>query len=350
MSNNDKTMVFGSDQNKNNDQERLDNTSRNQGDTVYGESPTNDESVTENPNKTSNRKKIIVGGAGIAATAGISGFAYGSSTEPEMAMAAEGNDVSLADEFAGIINQPQETETSNLHQSTKATSSNAHHNGSYEVSFLDNDNDGITDSLTVNGRVVSPENIHYPSASGMVENELELANVSDYVQDGANMADTMSYEIQAGDTLSEIAQTNHTTIDHIMALNPQISDADLIYAGNNLVIPTNDNESNPYANWDGDANTQHLTIEPSDALLETVPVEEPILSETEFSNTDWSSFEDQPMEQYTEEELIQGTSEDYSMSTSYENEFSQTDFNSYQSPEGYYDADFGNDVGSSDFV
>jgi len=63
--------------------------------------------------------------------------------------------------------------------------------------------------------------------------------------------ESTQYSIQPGDTLSEIAQAHNTTIDHIMELNPDISDADLIYAGNKLEVPLGDNASNPYADWDG---------------------------------------------------------------------------------------------------
>ena len=39
------------------------------------------------------------------------------------------------------------------------------------------------------------------------------------------------YVVQPGDTLSEIAEAYDTTIEHLMELNPQIQNANLIYAG-----------------------------------------------------------------------------------------------------------------------
>ncbi len=50
--------------------------------------------------------------------------------------------------------------------------------------------------------------------------------------------DTITYVIQRGDTLGEIAQRYNTTINAILALNPQITNANIIYPGQVLVIPT----------------------------------------------------------------------------------------------------------------
>ena len=46
-----------------------------------------------------------------------------------------------------------------------------------------------------------------------------------------------SYAIKAGDTLSRIAQSNGTTVDALMKLNPQITNPNLIYAGKSLTLP-----------------------------------------------------------------------------------------------------------------
>lgn len=47
----------------------------------------------------------------------------------------------------------------------------------------------------------------------------------------------MSYRIQSGDTLWALARKNHTTIGALMKANPQIKNANLIYAGALLNIP-----------------------------------------------------------------------------------------------------------------
>jgi len=46
-----------------------------------------------------------------------------------------------------------------------------------------------------------------------------------------------SYRIKSGDTLSAIAQRNHTTVSALMKANPQIKNANLIIAGKSLNIP-----------------------------------------------------------------------------------------------------------------
>src|SRR5687767_14287582 len=47
----------------------------------------------------------------------------------------------------------------------------------------------------------------------------------------------MSYQIKWGDTLSGIAARNNTTVSALMKANPQITNANLIYAGRQLNTP-----------------------------------------------------------------------------------------------------------------
>lgn len=47
----------------------------------------------------------------------------------------------------------------------------------------------------------------------------------------------MNYIVQAGDTLFKIAQTYDTSIDAILAINPQITNPNLIYPGQIIIIP-----------------------------------------------------------------------------------------------------------------
>ena len=58
----------------------------------------------------------------------------------------------------------------------------------------------------------------------MMENELE--NVS-----GGAGFDSNHYLVKKGDTLGDIAARYHTTVNHLMALNPRITNPNLIYAG-----------------------------------------------------------------------------------------------------------------------
>ena len=58
----------------------------------------------------------------------------------------------------------------------------------------------------------------------MIDNELEN------VTGGAAYGDNY-YTVKKGDTLSAIAVKYHTTVNKLMALNPHIKNANLIYVG-----------------------------------------------------------------------------------------------------------------------
>ncbi len=57
----------------------------------------------------------------------------------------------------------------------------------------------------------------------------------------------MSYRIQSGDTLSGIARKYGTSVGELMKENPQIKDADLIYAGASLNLPGSKDSFEPSA-------------------------------------------------------------------------------------------------------
>lgn len=57
----------------------------------------------------------------------------------------------------------------------------------------------------------------------------------------------MAYTIQSGDTLSEIAEKNNTSVAEIMASNPQISDANKIQAGASLNMASKDSGASTYS-------------------------------------------------------------------------------------------------------
>ena len=56
--------------------------------------------------------------------------------------------------------------------------------------------------------------------------EIELDNVTGGAAYGDNY-----YTVKKGDTLSAIAVKYHTTVNKLMALNPHIKNANLIYVG-----------------------------------------------------------------------------------------------------------------------
>lgn len=49
--------------------------------------------------------------------------------------------------------------------------------------------------------------------------------------------ETTTYVVKSGDTLTSIAAEHGTTVDEIVALNPTLNDPDLIYVGEELIIP-----------------------------------------------------------------------------------------------------------------
>lgn len=54
--------------------------------------------------------------------------------------------------------------------------------------------------------------------------------------------------IQQGQSLGQIAKDNNTTIDNLMQLNPQIKNANLIYAGQQITLPFNNTSSKTLLN------------------------------------------------------------------------------------------------------
>ena len=68
------------------------------------------------------------------------------------------------------------------------------------------------------------------NAIELTENELEAVN-------GGRTASTAQYYvIQKGDTLTRIAYRFHTTIKHLMDMNPKITNPNKIYAGDKIRI------------------------------------------------------------------------------------------------------------------
>lgn len=51
----------------------------------------------------------------------------------------------------------------------------------------------------------------------------------------------MTYTVKKGDTLTSIAKMHGTTVEAIMASNPSIKDKNLIFVGQIIRIPTNNN-------------------------------------------------------------------------------------------------------------
>ena len=236
--------------------------------------------------------------------------------------------------------EAQEVNSSQIEISSTDTAGNT-----YTVSIVDIDGDGDIDSQTGNIQLVDGTTVSFTQTgdnlSPLFGNNAVIASANDfhgqagftsYIEDGLTAGnDTHVYEIQAGDTLSEIADANHTSVAHLMELNPDITDPNLIYASHNLVIPNNDNISNPYEGDVGlEGQVNNLT-----ASNDSTVTGDSIAGDTpdgDYANVDWASFSD---------DAANGDN------SAYGEALSQTDFESFEAPESYTDFD-SNDLGNLD--
>lgn len=69
----------------------------------------------------------------------------------------------------------------------------------------------------------------------------------------------MQYQVQVGDTLSDIAFYYGLTVDALWAANPQISDPNIIYVGQILTIPTATHQNPPVPQGSATVNVQVRT-------------------------------------------------------------------------------------------
>ena len=225
--------------------------------------------------------------------------------------------------------------------------------GTYEISCIDVNSDGKIDSMTMNAEMVDGTSVSY-TATGETLDQLLMGDVqpasqNDYISFNPNsdvidlnceisevtdFPETSSYTIQSGDTLSEIAAQNNTTVEELMAHNPQINDPNLIYAGHQLNIPGQ--------------NAEIITPESNEVILEVLPEYDTNIDHntfdaietnetTDYAQTDWQSFEDTPVDMSN-------------IDDSYITAMNDTDFDNFGSSDNYYDSSFGNSSVNLDFV
>jgi LysM repeat protein len=319
------------------------------GSTNNPNSKSSDEFIKDSQSKRSVAPVVAAGVAAAAAT-GVAGVALGA-TYSEQIKEVVGNpfateetpsseDVPLAE--ASVTEEDNfqtasvtETEMTMDGMSSLEISGMDQEGNVYSVSFLDFDGDGESDIQTAEFQSVDGVTVTFTeygnSLNSVFTDDLLLAENTDYVDCGycgvqeLSMMDSYLYEIQPGDTLSEIAAANNTTVEHLMELNPQISDPDLIYAGSNMIIP------------DGDSVVYPLNSEPdtfiSEGFDDSMFVEEDYYiseeqTETpsgEFVAIDWESFYDNPVD------------------NPYTNELEGMDFEAMETPQSYYETDYGTD-------
>lgn len=232
----------------------------------------------------------------------------------------------------------------------------------YSVSLSDFDGNGSIDSQTGNIQLVDGTSVSFTQTgenlSPLFGEGTEIALPNEY-QGQASFAsylpvegefstgnDSYVYQVQAGDTLSEIAEANNTSVEHIMELNPEITDPHTIHTADHLLIPENDNISNPYAGGVGlggnidtlaDSNQPIVSDDSNQTIISDASIAEGT-HDASYEQVDWASFSDDAANIENSE---------------YEEELSQTDFDSIETPESYIDLsfnDFDNTDVSSDFI
>jgi LysM repeat protein len=350
-SNDEKTVVFGAS--TNNDDSNTDKTTinNNSDKTEFQDSASSSDKSNANEKEFSKDSKTIskpdtkkastgvfVAAAGVAGVA--SGLTAGTifSEDIKNTFSSETFDApeSPEDEIQDVTNSVETDNTINTSDNSQTNSfeaSSTDANGNtYTVSLVDTNADGQVDFSSGEAHMVDGSSVSFTATgdalNSIFNNDVSIANTNDYasnphfvhiptnISDIHVVSDTMSYEIQSGDTLSEIAAAHHTSIEHLMELNPDISDPNMIYAGHNIVIPTNDNISNPYEGFQNYQNNDSSVI---------------ASNEGGFENMDWASFNDEPV-----------SMDDYS------NVLAQSDFDSFETPSNYLES--GNDFISSEFI
>jgi len=283
----------------------------------------------------------IVAGVGAAIVSGVAGVALGATYSEEIkevvgnpfsadeTLSAE--EVPLAEASPTVEVDPVQVEPVdsgeevNLDGMSSLEISGIDQEGNvYSVSFLDIDGDGQSDIQTAEFQTVDGFTVTYTEFGNSLDfvftNDLMLAENTDYVDCGycgfqeVSMMDSYLYEIQPGDTISEIAAANNTSVEHLMDLNPHISDPDLIYAGHNLIVP----DGNSFEYPQNSESTMFIAEEESYFMDEVA--EAPT---GDFEAIDWESFYDNPV------------------SNPYTNELEGMDFEAMETPQSYNEMDYG---------
>jgi hypothetical protein len=375
----DKTVIFnsGSDRKKNmqDDQTKIEQTKQPGGDSGAGASTSSSneplkesnsvpkgptaadlKSASKEENKGVSAGLFAAGVAGAAAAGVAAGTVYSDEIKgvfeastydapespeeeiqdaTELATEAEAGDALVNNDMANTAAEVDSVSDGASHLSYQFSDQN----GVYEVTMIDQDSDGNMDTISGEAQMVDGSSVSFTAAGDTLHSffsndQVELAEPNDYVSYcsnhvfegfGPESLGADSYHIQPGDTLSEIAAAHNTSIGDLMALNPQITDANEIYAGDDIMIPIGDAETNPYAGWT--PNETEVGLEYGEEVFIADLNSNSV--QGEFGEMDWQSFEDQPTEEYSAA-------------------FSETDFAAMETPDSYLD--YSNDLDSLGFI
>ena len=238
-------------------------------------------------------------------------FANKEIEDPELAAKKDDHIVSASKNSNDSLLHNPDNDLKNDVSSVLELSTKDDQGNQYNVSLVDVDNDGKIDYQTAHIDFVDGSSISYTAAGdnmdSLFDNKMNIATNEDHanlqqVSNAFESGDTSIYEIQAGDTLSEIALTNDTSVSELMEINPSIQDPDLIYAGDEIHIPNNENTetSNDDVYLTGSYATeteiesvssdQDYSEEVSSSVDEIVG-EETSNYEEELSNSDFDNFD-----------------------------------------------------------
>jgi hypothetical protein len=374
----EKTVVFGASS-KNDESNAEKTTINNNADKTEFQSSASiskepDSNEKEIPNASKNIPKVdtqksstgaFVATAGVAGVAaGIAGVAAGTifsediknvfSSEAFDAPESPEDEIQDATSSAVTDNSTNTVETDhaasnasdNIHASSFEASSIDAQGNTYTVSLVDENSDGHIDIASGEAHMVDGSTVSFTGSGdtldSIFQSDVSIASATDFgsqpqfVHIPTNMddipfaSDTMSYEIQSGDTLSEIAAAHNTSVEHLMDLNPDITDANMIYAGDDLVIQTTDHINNPYEGLDNPQNNDSSFIVSNDSV--SIENSSEPTEEGNFEAVDWASFNDEPV----------------MLDEQYDNALAQSDFDSFDTPSDYLES--GNDFVSSEFI
>lgn len=275
--------------------------------------------------KTKPTTSTIAVGAASAVAAGIAGTAIGTvySEDIKEVFASElsAEELSLAEQSLTSDKALVDSELSPENPDDLVNASNENQTNSFTVTLIDTDNDGLFDEQKIEFQLVDGITIPFFESGDSLNpsfiGSIDLADNSDFPDaqytsfESTDLADSIVYQIQPGDTLSEIAAANHTSIAHILELNPHISDPNVIMAGKDLVIPQGDNISNPYQDWNQDSIADESYF--VDEVTETPT--------NDYDTIDW--------EPYYED----------SVDNTYSSELSSINFDEMEIPENYDNSD-----------
>jgi LysM repeat protein len=245
---------------------------------------------------------------------------------------------------------PDNIQDANINNSSTLNIEYHDSSGTYEISCIDVNSDGKIDSMTMDAQMVDGSNVSYTATGDALDQllmgDIQPASQNDYITldsnsdlidlnceipEVSNISETSSYTIQSGDTLSELAAQNNTTVEELMAHNPQIENPNLIYTGDQLNIPNQNVET--YTPDLNEGIVDDFNIPMNDSNF---GVNENIESAA-YAQTDWQSFEDTPVDMSNVDD-------------GYLTAMNDTNFDNYGSANNYNDSTLGDSSVNFDFV